>query len=508
MASPIKDYNKVLEVLTGHPGASGWTQLGMFGKDDNSINILDAITGGDKEYTLQSARSGKQNGKIVGLHLKETGAPSVYESSVKLPKYAYREIAKIQGKFQLRIRRFAGDINDMTLYETIDQLVGAVSLNDKGNDDVEAVNDQENSGDYETASFPVQAVSREVLRQVRHSDISGAVTTLAINKVIAHDYAKEAGQRGESVNSDGNQIYIAVTAKDGSNLPHLLFTLDGGATWTDRTLTGLTNMDASDVVVAGGYVFVSGTGTGGGVAYAKWTDILAGAVTPTRVSGIDSGDVCNCMVRANNSTIYVGEDSGVIDKINVKDLTATVVNNGATTTEDIISADCRDEDLVWFGATSGKLVKYENGAYSLVAVTGTPSTDFAVVRVPPGFERGEELFIGDSGGDVYKTVDAGDDGFAQVVFNGDGAGAIADIAFAGADGFVMYVVQTNGSTQSRVLLDLSGGHLGTDVKEVSTYTGLTNAGMNSIAVSSANYAVSVGNVSGGVGFIGRIAPAA
>ena len=164
--------------------------------------------------------------------------------------------------------------------------------------------------------------------------------------------------------------------------------------------------------------------------------------------------------------------------------------------------------MVWFGATSGKLVKYENGAYSLVAVTGTPSTDFAVVRVPPGFERGEELFIGDSGGDVYKTVDAGDDGFAQVVFNGDGAGAIADIAFAGADGFVMYVVQTNGSTQSRVLLDLSGGHLGTDVKEVSTYTGLTNAGMNSIAVSSANYAVSVGNVSGGVGFIGRIAPAA
>ena len=508
MASPIKDYSKVLEVAQGLAGTSGWTQLGVFDKDDLSINIVEAITGGDKEYTLQAARSGKMNGKLVGVHLKETGAPSVFETTVQLPKYAYKELAKLRGKFQLRIRHFAGNVNDMTIYERIDQLVGAVSLNDFGNDDVQAINDQENSGDYETASFPVQAVSREKIRTIRHSDIKGAVIGFAINKVISYDYEKEAGQRGEVVNSDGNQIYIAVTDKDGSNLPHLLFTLDGGANWTDRTLTGLTNMDAVDVTVAGGYVWVAGTGTGGGVAYAKWSDVLAGAVTPTRVTGIASGDVCNCLVRVSNSYVYVGENSGIIDRIDVKALSASVVNNAATTSEHILAGDCRDEDLVWFGAASGDLVKLENGAYSLVAVTGTPATNFVTIVVPPGLERGEQVFIGDSGGNIYKTIDAGDDGFTQVEFDGDGAGTIADIGFGGAEGCAMFVVQTNGSAQSRVLLDLSGGHMGTDVKEISTYTGLTNGGMNSIAVSDVNTAVAVGEVTGSYGFIGRIAPAA
>lgn len=508
MASPIANYNKVLEVAEGLSGTSGWSQLGVFGKEDYTINILEAITGNDKEYTLQAARSGKLNGKLVGVNLKETGMPSVYETTVQLPKYAYRELAKIKGSFNLRVRRFAGNINDMTLYETIEQLTGTVALNDMGNDDIQAINDQENVADYETVSIPVQAVSREIIRQIRHSDISGSLIGYAINKVISYDYAKEAGQRGETVNSDGNQVYIAVTDKDGSNLPHLLYTLDGGATWTDRTLTGLTNMDAVDVTVAGATVFIAGTGTGGGVAYAKWSSILAGAITPTRVTGIASGDVCNVLVRVSNSTIYVGEDSGVIDKINVKELSATVVNNGVTTSEDIISGDCRDEDLVWFGATSGKLVKLESGAYSLVAVTGTPSTDFSVVRVPPGIGRGEQVYIGDSGGNIYKSIDAGADGFAQVEFDGDGAGSIADIQFAGANGCMMFVMQTNASSYSRVLLDLSGGHMGTDVKEISTYTGLTNAGFNAIAVNSVNYAMVVGEVSGTYAFVGRIAPAA
>jgi hypothetical protein len=79
------------------------------------------------------------------------------------------------------------------------------------------------------------------------------------------------------------------------------------------------------------------------------------------------------------------------------------------------------------------------------------------------------------------------------------------MSFAGNDGEILYLIQTNGSSQSRILRDLSGGKLGNDVEAISQFTSPSNAAFDDIFAADENTAMVVGDVTGGQGFIGLVA---
>lgn len=343
--------------------------------------------------------------------------------------------------------------------------------------------------------------------KLRHDNISGTASDIAINKVISVGVDRCAGDCGKELSIEDE--FWLVTDRDSTPgyqsvaTPRFGYTEDGGGTWTFSDINVFPTGDAVDVIRYGGYALVASPEHG--IAYARVEDIKDGLTGIwSQVSGLVAGNE-PLVLAVVNGTIYAAGENGYIYQ-STDGVTFEVLSAGTVTTNDINSIAVAGCDLVYFGADGGDLVKLEKGALSSVTVKdangATVTSNINVVRVPPN--RGYEIYVGCANGNIYASRDEGDS-WRTLAFDGAGSGLVKDIQFARPQGLFMFILQTNANGKSRVHRDLSGGAGGlTSVEIVGSYNSPANSGMNSIAVATPNLGITVGEVNNSYGFIGKV----
>lgn len=490
-----------VEVQAGGAGIGNWQPIDLMLGEKSGV-ILPSPSGGEVEYTPQYATDHEEGSQIVMIGFKKTGAPSPLTGEIRLIDLLEAGFYGLEGKFNLRTREFTGDYSDPNNYVRTRYLLGARITNPGNAFSTDLVNELAKPGDQRTRNYSYIAAQMLDERVPVLSNISGAITSLAINKIISIGYKRAAGDvPGEYKNNPGTLDYIAVTDKDASNLPHLIWTNDGFNTYHDVTLTGMTNGDAVGVTKAGAYIIVAMSGTGGGLAYARWKDIKAGTATWTRCTGISVGTAVNCVSTISPKLIYAGGNGGKIYRSTDGGFSFELFNDGVATAQNLTKIAWADQTLVWLGGAAGALVKIARGAAAAVTVTGLGTDNVTGLAVPKG--RGNAIHVVSSAGDWYASDDEGTT-WREPEFDGKGTGTLADIQFSGYEGQFCWLLHTNGSSQTRVLRDRSGGYGGPDVQIVSHYTDPANSGINSIAASDPTTAVCVGEIHSTKGFIGRV----
>lgn len=349
-----------------------------------------------------------------------------------------------------------------------------------------------------------ESASEIILRRVvQHLDISGTVNDIAFNDVISVGVAQCAGDCGGE--NDGNQDFWAVTDFDATPgyqsiaTPMFWYTSDGGTTWSSKYIDVALSANALRVYQNGAYVFaVLGAS---GVAYAKFSDITAGVANPWALATGLSGLTVNALGFASGLEVYAACNTGRIAKSTDGGFSFTTVSAGAQTTQNLNDVKFASATLGWFVGNSGAVVKFYNGALSLVTISGLTS-NINTVDVPEDRER--EVYIGMANGTVQRSRDTGVTWEAKA-FPLSGTGAIKMIRFSGYQGQELFLVQHNvGGTKSRVLRDISGGFLGRNTEVIGSFDSPNNLLINAIAPSDDNVALSVGEVRSGQAFIGKI----
>lgn len=499
MVSGVLPRKALLEIQEGGAGASNWKVVGIH--DDITKTRLGALDGGDIEFTDHFGRNWKDNGELQIVDTFKTGTPQPFTVDFEVEYNRLATLLQIEGRKNLRVRRFAGDYTIKTDYRRMRVFCNSLNTKLLGSDSRDNSNDFEDIGDQWRVTYPQRITSVLDIDPIVPSNISGTVTTLGIAHGISVGFKRQSGDvSGENQNNPGDKEYLFVTLKDGSNLPHVFWSSTKGASWVDNTGTGLTNFDGTHITKAGPYVVISGSGAGGGLAYALFEDVKAGTATWTRSTNISAGTVINAVVAitstqviavGNTGAVYISENSG----------RSFASAGAAVTANNLTRIASAGEDLQWFGGASGTLIRRYRGVMSVVAVSGLAAA-INSLAVPPNWRK-EEVFVGAANGNIYKSVNgiATTPTFSLPEFDGKGVGAVDWMGFAGWGGQYLYVAQTNGSTQSRILRDHSGGALDYDTEIVGTFTSPANASINALAIGGLNTVMAFGDVSGGQGFI-------
>lgn len=359
--------------------------------------------------------------------------------------------------------------------------------------------DQADEKVMDTVDWDVAVV--EEIYPVAHSRIGLAVTTGAINDIIPVNILNCAGVCGDE--NDGNREFIAVgDPVSPATIPRIFYTNDAGNMWVSNPLAGIANGAAVSVAVYMSNVLVAVTGTNAGLFRLPLDSIKsAGTLAPQLVNGIAAATPVNKVFTIDNLIFAAGDGGDMwVSTDGGYSFTAIV----STSTEDMVAIGSTSEDIVWFGGTTQAVVRVR-GTYLAEVITVTGMTgDVTAIAVP--FGRSNEVYVGTDTGEIWRSLNANDPvpDWEELNFDKPTSSIIEDIKFAGTLGAAMWVVQSNGSSQSRVLRDLSSGGMGYYALAVGTFTSPANSLMNAIAPSGVNFGLTAGEANGGSGFFGRI----
>lgn len=339
------------------------------------------------------------------------------------------------------------------------------------------------------------AVAQELL-PLAVEDISGTKFTAAINQLLPLQVENCDGVCGAAVKID-DQWLVATDAPGGAyDDGEIWYSADGGATWTRNLLTGIGAGSVTSLDVAGDYVVFGVSGTDAGAYYAPLADIKAGTAVGAEATGLGTNQV-NAIKAWGNIVIAVGQSGAAwISEDGGFSYEALLVAS-VLTTEHLTHIAGSNSDLVWIGGENGVLIRYKNRqAPGLVVVSQMAATDdITALAVPP--LRPYELYIGTSVGEVLRTKNAfaPTPTFTELSFDKPAGGSsIQDMSFGGVKGNTLVMIQTNGSSQSRIILDRSGGNLGNQGVVLGTFTQPSNTGLNTVALSSQNYGLAGGEI--------------
>jgi hypothetical protein len=343
----------------------------------------------------------------------------------------------------------------------------------------------------------------EEIRPLVHLNISGAVISTYLNKVISIGNPQCAGACGPE--NSGSLEYIAVGGPvSPATIPRILYTDDGGQTWTQQAMTGIANGDAQSVTVAGNRVIVACDGTTGGIYSAPLEDVKAGTATFVLANGSLATDDVNDILAITPLLVVAVGDTGKIWMSRDGGFSFTAVTSG--TTENLLNVASQDENLIWISGDNATFLRFKNLiSVSAVTVAGVAGTDdFSALAVPYG--RSNEVYVGTNVGEMHRSRNAYEQApvWEELLFDKPAVSAIDDIQFAGNMGAVMFVVQNDtNNSYGRILADYSGGAMGAWAVSIGTYTSPDNDMIYSLAMGDVNNGVSVGE-QGTVAFIGRI----
>jgi hypothetical protein len=357
-------------------------------------------------------------------------------------------------------------------------------------------------------------------KKMTHLDISGTWSDFAVNKVVNVGATQCAGDCGPE--DDGAQEFWLASDRDTTpgysalNTPKFMWTTDqAGSIRKETYVDVLGNSDGMDVARMGNnIVFVSNTG----VAIAPISSVYDEQANPwTLATGISGVPKSIAVIDAN--TAYLVGQAGKIWKTTDGGASWTLIDNGATTSQNLNWIAKASDTLLWVGGNSGVLIRIV-----VIGATQTISTvniitsagaailsageNINVVAAPAGRN---EVYLGTSGGKIVRSTRANVTRpiFESKAFPMSGTGQVDDLQFVGYKGNMLFVLQRNAAGNSRVLRDISGGYLtNSQVEVIGDFTVPVNNKMNSIAPANENYAMVAGEVESTYAYIGSVLPSA
>jgi hypothetical protein len=350
-------------------------------------------------------------------------------------------------------------------------------------------------------AIAVDAAIRIEFHPLAHTLQGTAFGDAGINHIINIKNPRCSGRCGDY--DAGDREFIAVADPiSPATAPRIGYTGDGGNTWTIGNIAAVANGVAQWVAVHGNNVIIAASGTDAGLYRAPLDGVKAGTATFTPVTGAPAA-AFNCVMSIESLVVAVGA-SGNLYISRDGGYSVTQLASGVSSTLNAIAGD--SESLFFIGGASGVVRKVVNGrVVSGVTVTGLSTDNVTALAVPAN--RTNELYVGSVAGKIYRTKNAGDalPVWKELSFDKpSGGGIIEHMAFSDAMGSFFWVVQTNGSSQSRVLIDYSGGDMASAAVAIGSFTSPGNAIINAIAPANADYALTVGEPVNSNGFTGVI----
>ena len=290
----------------------------------------------------------------------------------------------------------------------------------------------------------------------------GAATQVTL-EVLDITYSGRAQCADCGPANDGSQWIYAIVKSSGSTpgtAPKLLYSTDGGSTWTAATVTGLGDTENPQAVrVIGNYLVVF-TRTAGGPTLSGyyWAEINAQTGAPgtfTRVSGTSGGFVASFQIYdvyvANPREVYLCADGGYIYKSTDITTGVSVVSAGSATSTALQRIHGVDETIVAVGG-SGVVVKSANRGQTWAATTASPVT--TTLQALWVLDR-NRYWVGSNGGKLYYTLNGGES-WAEKTFSGSGSGQVRDIVFATDE--VGYISHDTSTPTARIFSTWNGGY--------------------------------------------------
>lgn len=496
-----------VDIQAGGPG-NPWVVLDANG-------MCDATSGGGRDRTTNWGR-GETGLQPRGLNL--TSNPHDWTGNASYPLTAKNFLDRqAECPFTIRVRTRCGKLSNLVDYGSPGMLEYAEATNNDYtySDPLAAMDGTE--ADVKR-SFAFNASMQILVQPVAHDDLSAKILADAdLNKVINIGFNRCTGDCG--VGTSEEDQFLAVSDRDstpgysGNATARLYYTLDRSLTWNSVSIDPFTLADATDVVYLGDRIVAFSSGKA--PAYASFTDIQNGVVAPnlwntsTGFTGIASPNFPKAAVAPNALTIFAVGNGGRIWRSTDGGISFTLIDNAATTTNNLNALDFQDDTLGYIGGDSGTFIRYVNGSLSRLTVSdsnGTLSANINCVATPP--YRGSEVYIGTAGGELWRSRNVNKTivTWSNRGIDGKGAGSITDIKFGAYQGAIMYYVQTNASSLSRVMRDLSGGYIEGQTEAIGNYTTPSNFKINSIAVANQNMAMSAGQIHESFAFLGMIRP--
>jgi len=519
MASGVQWSNtgdrSTVDIQPGGPG-NKWL---VFDQDA----AIDAPSGGGRATETLYGRDEK--GGLVPRGIINTGNPEDWSYNFNYPLTSENALKRLTCPFTLRARQYCGpDRTNMTGYVAPGMKVYMQTrVTSFGYNNGLAMNDGQGTDVNRTGA--VTASMEDTWVKVAHDDISLTTSDVAYNRVIGISAETCAGACG--LGGTEEDAWLAVTDKDaspayaGGSAPWLYTTVDRWATRTGVRIGALIAADALDVVMAGSRVVIfSDTKP---PVYAQLADIYNGVTDPllwaaaSGFSAITGSNFPRAAVAVDGSTILAVGAGGRIWLSTDGGISFTLIyDTGVVTSQNLLAIDAQASGNAFAGGNSGVFIRLtktpgvSSFTASLIPVRDASlnvlSSNVNSVRTPK--TRGNEVFLGTAGGEIWRTrtANATKVVFENMKFDRTGIGSISDMGFAGYQGNILFVIQTNTDSTSRVLRDFSGGNLGNDVEIIGDFVTPGNFKMNSIGVANANVAVTVGELHGSYAFLGLIRP--
>lgn len=500
-----------VDVRVGGPG-NNWKVLDPDG-------MIDAPSGGGRDRTTLWGRGEKYGLKPRGYIFN--GNPHDWTFNISYPLTAQNFLSRIADcPFDVRARNRCDDASNMTSYSAPGALgYSEITNNDYSYSDPIAAMDGTDA-DVKRA-LACTATFEERYTKLAHDDITKQWFDADVNRVLNISPVRCTGDCGVAVTEE--DWWIAVSDRDstpgysGNATARLGWTLDKGATWNSVPIDLFQAADATDVVFLGDRIVVFSADKA--PCYASFTDIVNGVTAPnlwtpsTGFSLITAGNFPKAASAPNSAQIVAVGNGGRIWSSTDGGGSFTLIDAGATTSQNLNAVDFQDATLGYIGGNSGTLLRVivRDNSFTISRIivtdgTSTLSANINSVRTPP--TRGSEVYVGTAGGEIWRSRNATATRplFENRTFSLNANGSVTDMAFIGYRGDVLYVLQRNTNNSNRVLRDLSGGALGNDVEVIGDFNTPPNFGINSIGMANVNFGLTVGQIHEQYGFIGQIRP--
>jgi photosystem II stability/assembly factor-like uncharacterized protein len=260
------------------------------------------------------------------------------------------------------------------------------------------------------------------------------------------------------VPDDGTQRIYGITRPSGAASPGLpaevIYSLDGGATWNEATITGIAINEvalALDVVGDKLVIVSRDAGPAGGYYWAQLSTLgVPGSFTKV-TTGFVAGKYPNDLYVASPREVYFCGDGGYIYKTTDITVGVTAINAGSATTDHLIRINGQDETIVAVGASMAIVKSVNRGVTWAITGTAPVAASSASAVAVLGQLR---YWVGTLSGRIFYTINGGDS-WVEKTFNGSGSGVVRDIVFATDD--VGYFSHDTTTPTARIFATWNGG---------------------------------------------------
>jgi len=243
------------------------------------------------------------------------------------------------------------------------------------------------------------------------------------------------------VQNDGSQFVYAVaggTDQYASVINYQVtvkYTIDGGANWSNSTLTGIYGTPQF-IDIAGSTLFVGimSTNTANTIIAYNQIDPLTGTLGTWSSYTIANVVLTDTWVKSARSVWFSAKQGKIYKSTDIVNAPTLIDSDAGTATDFNRIAGANDTIVVAGGPSGSGIVRYtKNGgatwtSYSTATINSAASTSIADRFTALAVLDDRNWYLGTNDGYIVKTLTAGAT-WAEIGFTGNHSGSVADIAF-------------------------------------------------------------------------------